>query len=829
MNWLSLDTETTGIDLWHGCKPYAVTMAWQRGDDLVQRPWVWDVNPLTRGPIIPPREIAQIREMIATHDLVFHNIKYDVRALEVAGILEWKYTGKLPGGNLKGITVPEILERSHDTLIAAHVINSLESHGLKDLAVKYLDELPTDEEDLKEAVIEARRLAKGMEWNLARDRHPHWPAINLKSGKAAKNENGSEEKSTWKADMWVPRAVARKLKYPKDHPWWTILKTYALKDVERTLGLWLIGSVPKWASSGFLSYLEDENLMEQYRIRMRQVSITYRMERNGLPIDPTELESAITSFTERRDVCRLRLMNHVRKSGIDPETFNPGSDTQLGKFLYEKLRLPVLGLTPGGKPSTKAEYLDALAADLEPNSKGHIVIHSLLGMRKSQKMLDYLEGYKLGALPDGDFLIIRPNIIITGTKTTRFSGEDPNPQNVSKKDRPKHVYKWINNRVLWVETTEGDIAYNLRIVFKPAPGWVLYDLDYDNGELRLFAYDSGDERLIDAFKTGGSMHLVIARELWREELPEDDEKAKKTDMYRWTKNGNFSLIYGASKAKADATYHIPGAYDLLRERMPLIDAYIQEMHGIVRTDGYVNTLGGDLGYPLRVPKSEPHKASNYRIQGSLGWIMNNAMVACDDYLRKINKGDWDEPNGRMLLQVHDSLIFAFPEDSDHVKHAEHCAKLMSEAATMILKRSGMDMDALPNPPIPTSIDQIAPGESWAAGKAVKDGKVVEKKPEPKKETKPVSAKPKPQPESGPKPKLKRYTIWQEGYLATGMEGMPARATIVAENVIGATFKDACINYAKQNPEWARDFNPEWMTHWGCGLFAKEADARKLFG
>lgn len=740
MKYAALDCETTGPDLFHGCRPFAVSFAYLDGEDMKGKIWEWDVNPMTREPSIPPREIASLRQYIADYNLVFHNMKFDIRALEVAGIIEWKYTGKLPNGKLKGVTVPELLQRSDDTLTASHIVNSLESHSLKDLALAYTDILPDDQELLKECVMEAKKDARRWKWDIAVDKHRHWPAISIKSGDSAKKTNGSEEKAGWQFDMWVPRQVAITKKLPTDHVWRTVLRQYALRDVQRTLSLWLAATLPGWDTYGYRNWIESSGYKEQYEVRKRQLWITYRMERNGLPIDKKTALETLAVFEKQKETAINRIQNISRRLGVEIE--NPNSDKQMRDVIFGPLGMKPSKATKTGLASLDKDAMDILIEQTKPETQQHILLASHKQMKQSDVCRRYLQTYLDGGIDAGNgMIILNPSIITTGTKTTRFAGEDPNPQNIGKKDAPSGFYIWHKGCIRWVNAAKVELPdgkerkeyrllngnvldivpqpYNNRVVFRPLPGWVLYDIDYDNGEMRLFAYDCGDPRLIEAFRTGGSLHLVICRELWGDMLPSDDGEAKKTDMYRWTKAGNFSLIYGAGEPKADATYHIPGAYRKLRSRFEHIDRFIDRMHQSVTQYGKVDTLGGPKSYPLGVSRYEPHKAANYRVQGSLGLIANHAMCYCDDYLYEINDGDPDEPIGRNLLQVHDSLIFAFREDSDHETHARECARLMSQAAADILAATpGIDMSILPTVPIPTSIDQIKAGMSWAKGKGL---------------------------------------------------------------------------------------------------------------
>ncbi len=237
--------------------------------------------------------------------------------------------------------------------------------------------------------------------------------------------------------------------------------------------------------------------------------------------------------------------------------------------------------------------------------------------------------------------ILYPSFNPTGTATTRLSSHDPNAQNISKQE-----------------------DFNLREVFGPLPGREWFAIDYSNIELRIFAYESGDKRLIEAFEQGKSMHLVIGQvlhpKLFDKLGPDGFAKAQ---QYRWTKNGNFSLIYGAGVKKANATYRVPDAYAKIRKTLPLIDDFIKRKSGEAARKGYVETLGG---YRLQVPPNEPHKAANYFVQGSAGWCMILALIRVDEYLRTL--GD----NYRMTMTIHDELRFGLPpEQNQHCQNQSH--------------------------------------------------------------------------------------------------------------------------------------------------------------
>ncbi len=153
---LAVDTETTGTHFRHGCRPYAVSACNDDGDVYL---WEWDVDPMTRKPIIPARDIKDVQALMDADDIVFHNTKFDVRALESIGIK------------------PQPWDKVQDSLIASHVLASAESHKLKDLSLMLLDIPDDDQHELKEATNQARRIARKLGWRIAAPEDPHFPAM----------------------------------------------------------------------------------------------------------------------------------------------------------------------------------------------------------------------------------------------------------------------------------------------------------------------------------------------------------------------------------------------------------------------------------------------------------------------------------------------------------------------------------------------------------------------------------------------------------------------------------------------------------------------------
>lgn len=651
----SLDTETTGPDFWHGCRPFMVCA---HSDDQLKL-WEWHVNPYTREisdydatdkPLptedrnkayasrfkagIPAADKKELTAFIDTSDFVLHNAKFDTRALELSGL-------------------PRIdLARAHDTLTASHCLVSDESHKLKDLALEYLNIRDDDEKALKQAVLEARTFGKRLGWQIASEGHAHFPAF-----KPKKEKDGQE--GMWKLDMWMPRAVCHyrwvvendpdfappahpcwqggskpapaaiklashniprvlesrsakrstPVRRTSPHPWWTICSTYCITDTERTLGLWFC----------FLEELERQKLLEVYEQRRQLLLPIYEMEHEGATFGVKRAKDMAARLTKEAGECQTQCYRLAKKSGGAIDNLN--SDKQLQGLLFG-----TMGVKPGKRTktgyATDAKTLEKLLA----RTKGapHDFILNLRGFRKREKAADYVSSYLVHGIQlpppkKGErgepFGRLHFNVNPTGTNTTRFSSSDPNSQNISKQ-----------------ENEYGD--FNIRKVFGPVPGREWYSIDYSNIEMRIFAAASKDQGLIETFEKGYAVHCVFAKILWPKEYeecevqvakdlllikagkfspdlisPEQTHKWRKltedlfkdrydSTLYQWTKNGNFALIYGAQEDTADATYHRPGGRAAIMQYLPLVAEFMSlkeeegKVHGYIRTLGAGNVLNG---------------------------------------------------------------------------------------------------------------------------------------------------------------------------------------------------------------------------------------------
>lgn len=620
---MSLDTETTGLSFWHGCRPFFVSIATDEDKTCY---WQWDVSPKTRR--IDKRQvkicIPEILEYLKRADkIIFHNTKFDVRALETIGIDFLPFWDKV-----------------EDTLVASHVINSGELHGLKPLAESYLGISSDDEKAIKKQVLKARRQGNDLGWRIAKAGDVFFPGV-------------GKDTTISMADCWLPTAVAKHFGYPSDHPYFTSIKEYGVLDAVRTIALWFV----------FEEGMRRMGTYELYKIRKRTLQITYEMETYGVTVSQKLLNAEYKK--------RAKVVDRTkRKCQIIAPNVSLSSPKQLRELLFDRWQLPSIKTTKGGEWSTNNESL--LAVQIEAEGRQREFLDNLMEHRQNIKALEYLTSYKTFGILKWLRYFIHSNYNVTGTRTTRFSSSMPNMQNVGKKSE-----------------------MNLRAVFGPSAGREWYAIDYENIELRIFAYACGDEKLIGAFKRGESVHLLVAAAVYPALLDTLGPDAfKKTEEYKQCKSGTFSMIYGASKDVVNSTYGVRDAHSRIVAMFPLISVFIKDIARQAKLDGYVTTLGG---YPLRVASNEPHKACNYFVQGSAGWLMLRALIDVYDYLKKYD-------SHYVIAPIHDELLFDFPKKKSNIPRIRRVARIMREAGKYI------EMD------IPVSIERIQ--TVWSEGESV---------------------------------------------------------------------------------------------------------------
>ncbi|MFZ2168603.1 MAG: DNA polymerase I [Methylococcaceae bacterium] len=368
-------------------------------------------------------------------------------------------------------------------------------------------------------------------------------------------------------------------------------------------------------------------------IEIPLISVLARIESNGVLIDAAMLAQQ-----------SLELANHIvsieqQAHDLAGHAFNLGSPKQIQDILYDQQKLPVLKKTPKGQPSTEESVLQELA--LEYPLPKLILEHRSLSKLKST----YTD--KLPLQIDEKTGRIHTSYHQAVAATGRLSSSDPNLQNIP------------------IRSAEGR---KIRQAFIAPAGYKIMAADYSQIELRIMAHLSADSGLVNAFSEGLDVHKATAAEVFG--VAPDQVT---TDLRRSAKAINFGLIYGMSSfglaqqlglSRSQAQSYI----DLYFARYPGVKNYMDGIRERAREQGYVETL---FGRRLYLPEIKSRNAArrqyaertaiNAPMQGTAADIIKRAMIATDQWLQQ-EKLKQDKPDARMIMQVHDELVFEIKED-----------------------------------------------------------------------------------------------------------------------------------------------------------------------
>lgn len=582
----------------------------------------WDVNPKTRIPKAIKSDIRDIRRRCKGKTLIFHNLPFDIQKLEMVGcVLRWRH-------------------RSYDTQVEWHIIDSYQASllkcRLKEMSLFYLDIPDDDQSDLRKAVSGARRIAEKLRWKIA-------------------TKSGRSKDDHLFCDYWLPKAVAKHEQYEPDHPWHSLLAKYANTDTERTMLLHLLAQrvMSEWDSDD-----PRHKILDRER---KLTNVLYDMGTEGVSIFPRKIRSEIERYYQHTSHANMGMKR------IAGQSFNVESTQQLIQVLFDELRLPTVKQTQTGNQSTDIEVRERLIEYVEHNGnrKQKRFITAWNEYKGSISSIKYLKSYD--QLRHAD--ILYPSLRQTGTQTTRLSSENPNGQNVKKG-----------------ETKDGVVLKEgLRNVFGPHKGRVWFCFDYSQLQLRIFAYLTGEQSMIEAFNHGYDFHGFIASKIFHKEI-EDVSKMER----RIGKNVNFGFIFGASPSKIERTAGVSGLWTTVCKMFPSAHAYMQSTKRKVQRYGYVTT---PHGYRLYV--DQPHKGVNYIVQGCEGDIVKQGMVNCELYLSELQAEGF---TGYMCFTVHDELIFDFPKrikhypDNDEPEVINTLKSLMEQPGTDIGMITPVDVE-----------------------------------------------------------------------------------------------------------------------------------------
>ena len=414
---------------------------------------------------------------------------------------------------------------------------------------------------------------------------------------------------------------------------------YAAEDADITLRLWKL----------FKPMLHESSVTKVYETLERPlIPVLAKMEMNGIKVDRNTLSRMSNNFAQSMSGLEAEIYN------LAGQTFNVGSPKQLGEILFDKLELP------GGKKGKTGAYGTGVDVLEDLASEGHELPVKVLDWRQMSKLkstyTDALQGH------------INPNTgrvhtsyVISGASTGRLSSTDPNLQNIP---------------------IRSEAGRKIREAFIAEEGNVLLSLDYSQIELRILAHIAKIDTLKQAFHEGQDIHALTASQMFNVPLENMDPMVR-----RQAKAINFGVIYGISGFGLARNLRIPrkeaqSFIDTYFERFPGIRTYMDETVSFAKENGYVETLFGRKIHTSEINAKGPQAgfakraAINAPIQGTAADIIRRAMVQMPNAIAHLPV--------KMLLQVHDELIFEVSKDALN-ETTEVVRKIMEKASEPVVK------------------------------------------------------------------------------------------------------------------------------------------------
>ncbi len=401
------------------------------------------------------------------------------------------------------------------------------------------------------------------------------------------------------------------------------------------------------------------------RVDRPLVPVVAQMERHGIKVDRERLAGLSATFAE--EIARLEGQIHA----LAGQPFTIGSPKQLGEILFDKLGYKGGRKGKTGQYSTDQAILEGLAGE------GAEIASKVLEWRQLSKLRStYTEALQEAINPETGR--VHTSYSLVGAQTGRLSATEPNLQNIP------------------IRT---EIGRQIRDAFVAEPGNVLLAADYSQIELRLAAHMADVPELKEAFAAGEDIHARTAQEMFGEVNRDTRGRAKTV---------NFAILYGISRWGLGSRLGVPAEeaqaiIDLYFQRFPGIQRYIHDTLGQVRERGYSETLFGRkcwfprIGSPNQAERQGSERAAiNAPIQGTSADIIKRAMVRMMPALEAAGLG-----HVRMLLQVHDELVFELPE--------------ADAAAASAVIRQVMESAARPSVELTVPLGvEIGTGLSWGA-------------------------------------------------------------------------------------------------------------------
>ena len=720
---IALDSETTGLDLVHGAKPFLITWC-----EVDQNPCYveWDVDPLTRQPLPDPDELACVTELIDAAELIyFHNAKFDARALATIGI-------ELPWSKVR------------DTLTASHLLASNHPHDLTWCCVEYLGkDIEPLELNVKRVTQECRTIVKRdfPSWRIADDGLPEMPSVSISSKR--------DEDKPWKNDMWLGRALANELGEGAalyDPDWLDACSKYACGDSEHTLYLGL----------ELERLLQERGLWKIYEHRIQLMRADCEMESYGLTARGDYTAATIDEYERYIAEARTTLVAIAKEFNHDLQLAEGAAlNDNMRDFFYgavhqscprckyfkrikhwnneqpnetvcpkcaakkrkptqvplvtwrqNNLRLPVI-ISPKTHNATLDK--DTMQEYIQTLDEGPALdfVEILADERMYETALGYMHQYRRYWVPVKEmpgYYRIHCSINPCGTDHLRQSSNSPNMQNVSGES------KELSNRAC----------------FGPLPSREWWRMDYRSIERRIPPYECGEPKMVEVFDRPddppywGNLYYLTASVLYPDEFwpcsqypPDHPEgfKKKHPRLYKQAKFFDLAKQYGAGRAKGDLLSRVHNSYDMVDNEFPLLAKlqakYLRDAERI----GYVETLPSRAidptrGYPILASRTEDGRVLsttpfNYHTSGTACECKNVALIRCAEQCRVWRADGFD---AFVALEVHDELLFDFPRGTTPQENLPRALVLKG-----LMEQSGEDL--IPRIPTPVSVSYHL--ESWA--------------------------------------------------------------------------------------------------------------------
>jgi DNA polymerase-1 len=434
---------------------------------------------------------------------------------------------------------------------------------------------------------------------------------------------------------------------------------YAAEDADITYRLYKI----------FNKNLKLEKLTNIYEIFEKPlIEILAFMEIEGIKVDNKFLKVLSEKFEKK--------INKIEKEvfKISKKEFNIASPKQLGEIIYNELKIAALKKTKKGSFATNAGVLEDLAF------KGHKFPQLVLDWRQVSK----LKNTYSDALPEHinpSTKRVHTSFLLAATTTGRLASSDPNLQNIP------------------IKSEDGK---DIRKAFISEKGFTLISADYNQIEMRILADLADVKELKKAFKNNEDIHTLTASQVFNIDIKKVDQ-----DMRRKAKAINFGIIYGISQyglaKQINVSNHEANEFlEAYFAKFPEIKVYMDDTIKFCRKSGYVNNIFGRRSHfngindkNFNVRNFQERAAINAPIQGSASEIMRLAMIRIDQKFKEMKNN-----KSKILLQIHDELIFEVPE-----KEAKNITKIIKEEMTSV---TNSDLHAFS---IPLTVD-INTGDNW---------------------------------------------------------------------------------------------------------------------